>query len=474
MRIRLFFSFAIVIMLTLVVLGFVIRTESQTVITSFARSGGFYGADRVINQYADYYSEHGSWEGITMDVAGENPQGTGDGSGGSRGRGGGGGGGQAGGGYSSSGMFANQDQFSLADSEGVVLLSLSLPVGDALSKNVLDNGFEIFVDEKIVGYLIPASNILDVSEIITQELNDSLTESIAPTALIGTIAAIVLATILAALLMRPIRQLTRAANQVASGDLSQRVPVSGRDEIGQLAASFNQMADSLEASRQARQAMTADIAHELRTPLSIQRANLEAFQDGIYPLTLDNLSPIIQQNNLLTKLVEDLRTLALADAGELHIEKVSTDLNALITVVCNDFQARFSEMGVSLVCKSDQTCPQPLLDPNRISQVIYNLLHNSLRHTPEGGKVEITTACEGSVVTIKLRDSGEGIPEEALPHLFDRFYRSDQSRSRDKGGSGLGLAIAMQIIQAHGGTISAANHPQGGAEFTIHLPGEPG
>lgn len=457
--------------LTLVILGFVIRTDTETIITSFAQSGGFYGADRVIKQYTDYYIEHGSWEGISMDVAVENPSGTGDGSGGGRGKGSGAGG-QGTGGNANFGNFNNQDQFSLTDTNGVVLLSSSLQTGEALPADALANGFEIIVEEQVVGYLLPEASTLDLSEVISQELSDSLAESLGPTALIGTVVTIVLATILAALLMNPIRQLTRAANQIASGDLSQRVPVRGNDEIGQLGKSFNQMADSLQDAQQARQAMTADIAHELRTPLSIQRANLEALQDGIYPLTLENLVPIIQQNNLLTKLVEDLRTLALADAGELRIEKVSTDLNALISRVCKDFQARFAEAGISLTCHPGQNCPPCLLDPNRINQVVYNLLHNSLRHTPHGGAVEITTACNSDSVTITIQDSGEGIPEKALPHLFDRFYRSDQSRSRDKGGSGLGLAIAMQIVREHGGTLTAANHPQGGAVFTIQLPKE--
>jgi two-component system sensor histidine kinase BaeS len=142
----------------------------------------------------------------------------------------------------------------------------------------------------------------------------------------------------------------------------------------------------------------------------------------------------------------------------------------LIIRIQEDFQARFNEAGVTLASQIDETCPSADLDPSRISQVIYNVLQNSLRHTPQGGRVEISTSCDGSKLKIYIRDSGEGIPEDSLLHLFDRFYRSDQSRSRDKGGSGLGLAIARQIILAHGGQIEAANHPQGGAEITIHLP----
>jgi signal transduction histidine kinase len=458
--------------LTLLILGLVIRTDTETTIASFSQSGGFYGADRVITQYAQYYAENGSWDGITINVAAENPSEGWDGTGSGRGKGGGGGGSRQDGSGSAMG-FSNQDQFSLTNLDGVVLLSTSLTIGDTLSEDVLENGFEILVENEVVGYLFPEANLLDLSDVISEKLSTSLSDSLLPTALIAGAAAIVLSIILAAFLMNPIRQLTKAANRVASGDLSQRVPVSGRDEISQLAESFNQMADSLENAQSSRQAMTADIAHELRTPLSIQRANLEAFQDGIYPLTLENLDPIIQQNNMLTKLVEDLRTLALADAGGLQLEQVSTDLNGLIDRICEDFQARYNEAGIVLSSKTDPLCPTCQIDPSRMSQVFYNLLHNSLRHTPEGGRVEITSTCAGGSVTINIRDTGEGIPEDDLPHLFDRFYRSGQSRARHKGGSGLGLTIAQQIVHAHQGRLTAANHPEGGAIFTIQLPEEP-
>jgi len=216
--------------------------------------------------------------------------------------------------------------------------------------------------------------------------------------------------------------------------------------------------------------MTADIAHELRTPLSVQRANLEALQDGIYPLTQENLAPIIQQNRLLTKLVNDLRTLALADAGALEMERVQTDLTKLIARICSDFEPAFAEAGIKLSFTPEAGIPLLNLDPARINQVINNLLQNSLRHTPKGGRVEVKLDREPGTTVIRIRDTGEGIPEEALPLLFERFYRSDQARSRDTGGTGLGLTIARQLVEAHHGSLTAANHPDGGAVFEIRLP----
>jgi signal transduction histidine kinase len=220
--------------------------------------------------------------------------------------------------------------------------------------------------------------------------------------------------------------------------------------------------------------MTADIAHELRTPLSVERAHLEALQDGIYPLTPENLGPILEQNGLLTRLVEDLRTLALADAGQLPMQRVPTDLPALLGRVVSRFepQAITREIALELSPGPDARVPFPrlALDPARIEQLLGNLLANALRHTPVGGKIRLDISSSPAAVQVTVRDTGPGIPEDALPHIFERFYRADRARSRAEGGSGLGLAIARQIAQAHGGSLTAANHPQGGAIFTLSLP----
>lgn len=216
--------------------------------------------------------------------------------------------------------------------------------------------------------------------------------------------------------------------------------------------------------------MTADIAHELRTPLAVQKANLEALQDGIYPLTQENLTPLVEQNNLLTKLVNDLRTLTLADTGSLEIDLTPTDMSALIGQVATGFKAEFESQGVELLISSAEDCPMVEVDQQRIKQVINNLLQNSLNHTPKGGLVSLQLACRHEQVSIQIRDTGEGVPPEALSHIFDRFYRADVSRSRDKGGSGLGLTIAKRLVLIHGGTITAENHPEGGAVFAILLP----
>ncbi|MEJ2510985.1 MAG: ATP-binding protein [Anaerolineales bacterium] len=476
MRLRLFLSFALITIITLAILSFVVQGQTQSTLTTFAKGGGFFGADRIVNQLEDYYLEHGSWEGVSSEItssgspdsnnqsAGQQQNSQGQGTGATQGRG------NSRGGYMYMGGQGMIGNFSLTDPEGQVIFSNTTDLVDQFPVDVLEDSFPINVDNQLVGYVVPDNNIIDLGEIISENLKTSLNESLLKTVLISGGVALVLALIFAYVLMRPVRRLTSAASQLAQGDLSQRVPVQGGAELSQLAKTFNQMAESLEKSYQARKAMTADIAHELRNPLAVQRANLEAIQDGVYPLTLDNLEPIIQQNNLLNKLVEDLRTLTLTDTDSLSLDKTATDFAPFIQQICEHVQPQFSANQINLQFAYSGNCPKIAIDKNRMNQVIYNLLQNSLHHTPSGGKVVLTLSCSASTANLSIHDSGVGIPEEALPQIFERFYRADHSRSRDKGGTGLGLTIALRLVEAHHGTLTAANHPNGGAVFTIRLP----
>ena len=480
MRLRLFLSFALITVITLAILSFVVQGQTQSTLTTFAKGGGFFGADRIVNQLEAYYLEHGSWEGVSSEITSSgspdsNNQGTGQqqnsqgqGMGAAQGRG------NSRGGYmymSGQSMIGN---FTLTDPEGQVIFSSTTDTVDQYPADALENSYPITVDNQLVGYVVPDNSIIDLGDIISENLKTALNDSLLKTVLISGGVALLLALIFAYVLMRPVRRLTTAASQLAQGDLSQRVPLQGGAELSQLAKTFNQMAESLEQSQQARKAMTADIAHELRNPLAVQRANLEAIQDGVYPLTLENLEPIIQQNSFLNKLVEDLRTLTLTDTNTLSLDKTATDFTAFFDQICEHVQPQFTANQIELKFDHSGPCPKIAMDQNRMNQVIYNLLQNSLHHTPSGGKVILTLSCNASTAELSIHDSGVGIPEEALPQIFERFYRADHSRSRDKGGTGLGLTIALRLVEAHNGTLTAANHPNGGAVFTIRLPiGEP-
>jgi signal transduction histidine kinase len=230
------------------------------------------------------------------------------------------------------------------------------------------------------------------------------------------------------------------------------------------------MAASLEEAENKRRAMTADIAHELRTPLAVQRASLEALLDGVYPLSTENLESVAQQNVLITHLVDDLRTLALVDAGELTLECVPGDITSIVKHVMTSFQPQAAKKNIEIIPHLPEKSPLLNIDPLRIQQVLNNLMQNAIRHTPTGGRIHLLVVFDNNTATLSVRDTGGGIPEDALPHVFERFYRADKGRSRADGGTGLGLAIARKLTELHEGRLRARNHPEGGAEFILELP----
>jgi len=268
------------------------------------------------------------------------------------------------------------------------------------------------------------------------------------------------------------RELTDATRAIAAGDLTQRVTVDADDEIGDLARAFNQMAAGLERGEALRRQMTADIAHELRTPLSVIQGNVEALQDGVFPLTVEALEPIQAKTELLGRLVEDLRNLALAEAGQLPLDRQPTDLARLVEGAVAAFQPAAEAKGIALDLAAAPGLPLAEADPQRIEQVLVNLISNALRHTPAGGRVEIDLAPKpAGGLTVRITDTGPGIPPEALTNVFERFYRVDRGRGRGEGGgTGLGLAVARSIVEAHGGVIRVENAPGRGASFWFTLP----
>jgi len=270
-------------------------------------------------------------------------------------------------------------------------------------------------------------------------------------------------------LVRPVRALTRAAERMQAGDHGARVPVKGRDEVGGLAHAFNAMADSLEAGAEQRRAMVSDVAHELRSPLANIQGYLEAAQDGVVPLDDALVASLLDDATTLRRLVDDLQVLALADAGRLTMHRQPVDAAELVRAVVAAQRGAAAAAQVRL--EADAAQPVPVAgDPDRLRQVLVNLVDNALRYTPPGGRVTVTAAVAGGTAVLIVRDTGVGIAPDHLPHVFDRFYRCDASRSRATGGSGLGLAIVRQLVAAHGGTVTAASEPGRGSTFTIHLP----
>ncbi len=276
--------------------------------------------------------------------------------------------------------------------------------------------------------------------------------------------------ILARRTLAPVQRLGTAALLLGRGDLSQRAEVSGPTEIRHLARSFNSMAAELEEAESRRRSLTADIAHELRTPTSNIQGYMEAIKDGVFQPTPETVDTIHEQVILLSRLVDDLRLLAQVDGGELQLQRTQTRLEELVQSCVDAQRPRAEAKGVALGVDVAETLPELDLDPARISQVVGNLLDNAVTHTPEGGDVTVSAHANADAVEVVVADTGPGIAPDELQRVFDRFYRADPSRSRSTGGTGLGLTIARRLVEAHGGSIEAESVVGRGSRFIIRLP----
>jgi two-component system sensor histidine kinase BaeS len=288
--------------------------------------------------------------------------------------------------------------------------------------------------------------------------------------LIAVAIALLLAFFLSRRTLAPVKALTSAARRLGHGDFSQRVPTKDRSEIGELASTFNSMASELERAEQLQRNMVADVAHELRTPLSNIRGYLEAIRDGVIETDTDTIRSLDEEAALLSRLVDDLQELSLAEAGELKLLCQSEDIAALINQAAASVRAQAATKGVSVSIEVPDRLSPVNIDHKRISQVLRNLLENAVAYTAEGDSITLSARQQGSWVETSVSDTGEGIPPEDLANIFKRFYRVDKSRTRATGGSGLGLTIARRLVEAHGGHIEAQSEPGKGSRFTFTLP----
>jgi two-component system OmpR family sensor kinase/two-component system sensor histidine kinase BaeS len=263
----------------------------------------------------------------------------------------------------------------------------------------------------------------------------------------------------------PLGDVMEAADRVASGDYSARIDVRGPGEVRRLGRAFNQMTERLEANERVRRDLFADIAHELRTPLSVIRGAAEGMLDGLYPADAEHLEPIVEETAVMARLLEDLQTLSTAEAGALRLERESVAPARLVEDAVAAFRSRADGLGVRLDGRSPEDLPEIDVDPVRLGEVFANLVSNALEHTPLGGTVTVSADRDGSGIAFAVSDAGAGIPPEDLPRVFDRFVKSERS-----GGAGLGLAIARALVEAHGGEISAESDPGRGTTVRFVLP----
>lgn len=359
----------------------------------------------------------------------------------------------------------------LVDARQIVVYSVfPNQIGRRVDRNRLDNAILLTFNDEPVGWLMVGQLLRTIqpdspeSRFLTTVRSASLISMI-----IAVILALVLGSVLTLTLTRSLRDLTEATQEIARGRYGCQVPVRSQDELGRLAESFNQMSRQLERAIQARRQMTADIAHDLRSPLSVIQGYTEALSDGKLEGSAEIFNILHQETLHLNRLIDDLRLLSLADSGELPLYLQSIAPSQLLERAFARHSLSAQQKGVELHLEIEENLLNIKVDVERMAQVLDNLLINSLRYTPGGGVITLRARREQQRILLQVRDNGEGISAEDLPHIFDRFYRGDRSR-QSSGESGLGLAIAKSLIESQGGSISVESEPGKGSVFTISLP----
>ncbi len=362
----------------------------------------------------------------------------------------------------------------LVDTDGLVVMgNRTFKAGDIISNDKLRDGVPVKVEDATVGVMIFGAGTSYRSgpdrDSIERAFFDNVMRSAWISALATVVAALLVGVILARTLTRPVKALTAAARVMGTGNLSQRVDVHSHDEIGQLAESFNQMSAVLARASLTRKQLTADLAHDLRTPLSILRGYTEGLKDDRLAGTPAIYTVMHDEVEHLQRLVEDLRVLSLADAGELTLTRRAVDPRALLERTALAYMMQAEEHGLALRVEAAEGLPSVNVDTDRMAQVLKNMVANALRHTPQG-EIVLSAQAEAGRVRLRVSDTGSGIAAEDLPYVFERLYRGDASRQRTvENSSGLGLAIAKAIVEAHGGSIAVASPLGHGTVFTIEL-----
>jgi signal transduction histidine kinase len=409
----------------------------------FVRRGTERAYNRFVNQrdqetiaeLTTYYQRFNSWDGIPIVRSGRDRPGLGGG------------------------------LIVVTDANGKVVLGDNhYAVGEQVSTDDTERGDPIIVQGATVGYLLRAGPLPRELDFL-QQIQDAITYS----AIGATALALLLGVLLARTLTQPLRELTAATQAVAKGALGQQVAVRSRDELGTLASSFNHMSADLAHASTLRRQMTADIAHDLRTPLSVILGYTEALRDNKLPAEQDIFDTMHGEALHLQRLIDDLRTLSLADAGELPLTRQPLAPQVVLERAAAAHRTHAQAHDITLAVDTAQNLPAVDVDGERMAQVLGNLLSNAVRYTPAGGTITLAAHARDGVVQLRVQDTGSGIAPNDLPHVFERFYRADAARRQD-GSSGLGLAIAKGIVEAHGGTIAVASTLGVGTTFTITLP----
>ena len=437
---RLIAAFALVIIVTIGSVFFFTYRTTRSEISRFGERIEMMQARRVEFQLSSHYYHQGGWEGIQPFVA------------------------QWGNLYGRRIILTDTSGLVVADSEGELL-------GRTYTSDTPGSPMAPPWETGTIGVLYINPGVSPEVDLASLHI---VYRTIGRFFLWGGLLAVAIAMLLTFILSRrilaPIKALTLTARRLGKGDFSQRVYSRDKGEVGELAQSFNSMADDLERAEQLKRNMVADVAHELRTPLSNIRGYLEAVRDGVIKPDAGTIRSLDEEVILLSRLVDDLQELSLAEAGELELHPQAEDVSELINQVVTAVQAQAAAKGLSVAVDLPGKLPPVKIDSHRISQVLRNLLDNAVAHTAKGGAITVTAWQQDNWVKVSVTDTGEGISPEEIPNIFERFYRVDKSRARATGGSGLGLTIAKRLVEAHGGKLEVLSEPGKGSRFSFTLP----
>ena len=464
LQFRLIVGFAFVLLLALAAVGIYGNLAAQREVRDLRHAADEALFARIHEALTEYYAASGNWSGVARTVERVS--------------------------------YLTGRDITLHDKDGNVLVATTRSSNDERERKDQDyTSSRIVVDENHVGsvligpaasrrtfrpyrgpdrFPVPEGTPGEIHEPSLRRFTDTAFRSLLWSGLVAGLGGIVLVSLLSRRLLRSVRRLTDAAQKLGKGDLSQRVVVSGRDEIGELTSTFNAMAEGLESAERQRRNMVADVAHELRTPLTNIRGYIEAVRDGVLEADETTIANVHQQTMYLSKLIEDLRLLAETEAADFQLDLEPALLAEVVLRSVDGFRQQAQSHGIELACDlgsgPTNSERQVNIDRTRIEQVMNNLLQNAVEHTPTGGRIDVALIETEEITSVTVADTGEGIPGEHLPHVFDRLYRVDPSRTRSTGGVGLGLTIAKQLVEAHGGTICAESTLGTGSRFTISLP----
>jgi len=470
LRTRLVLSFTVVIVTTaglIAVLSYLIVNNRFSYIIL---STGHMLARQLAPTFADYYTRSGGWDGVETLMAtyqdadlggsrhisgplqGRNP-------------------------LRPSTLFQAQtatqiieERLLLVDTNGKIIAD-SDPEGKSLhiQSGDLSKGAPVIVNRQRVGTLLVASSLGELLPSQRALLTD-VNILMAVAAIVAVLAVFIVGWFQTRNILAPVRSLADAAYGIAGGDLSHRIPVTSQDELGEMASAFNTMSAALEQQQILRQRAMSDIAHELRTPLSVLKVNLEGIQDGVTAPTPKVMGRLLSDVDHLNCLIEDLRMLARVDAGEFKMDMMPVEMCDLVENVIERVRGAAKARDIALTTRLPDAAMPIVGDRQRLAQVLFNLLSNALCHTPPGGQIAVGACWVDQEVRVWVQDTGKGIPARDLPYVFERLYRVDQARSRETGGSGLGLAIARSLVEAHGGRIWAKSKQGVGSIFAFVIP----